>query len=56
KAKQKHIEEIIKKEVQTVVKGLKKKKISLAYMQYINNRVLIPRVEYRAQQHILPRE
>ncbi|CAG8763635.1 19553_t:CDS:1, partial [Racocetra persica] len=35
---------------------LKNKKISLAHMQYINNRVLIPRVEYKAQQHILSRE
>ncbi|CAG8463420.1 22552_t:CDS:2 [Racocetra persica] len=25
-------------------------------MQYINNKVLILRVEYKTQQHILPRE
>ncbi|CAG8834093.1 7582_t:CDS:1, partial [Racocetra persica] len=38
KVKQKYIEEVIRKEIQTVVKDFKKKKISPTYMQYINNR------------------
>jgi hypothetical protein len=47
---------IIKKEVNSLVQAMKKKKTTLAQLIYINNRVLIPRAEYRAQMVILNRK
>ena len=43
------------KEVYLIIQRLRKKKASLAQMIYINNRVLIPRLEYRMQLCLLPR-
>jgi len=47
---------LVRREVDSVVKSLRKKKVSLAHMVYMNNRVLLPRIEYRMQHHILPRD
>ena len=46
---QRNIIKVIKREVDTLVQVMKKKKTTLSQLIYINNRVLIPRVEYRAQ-------
>ena len=52
----KQIENIIKNEVYTVTKQLRRKKASLAHMVYINNMVLLPRIEFRAQLKILSKQ
>ena len=56
KAERKAAINLIKKEISTVVNMLKKKKVSLAHLVYINNKVLLPRIEYRLQHCILLKE
>ena len=47
---------IAKEKVLTVMKGIKRKKASLAHMAYINNVVLLPQLEYRLQHCLLSHE
>src|SRR5260363_107771 len=46
---------MVQKEVQTVARMIGRKHVSLAQMIYINNRILLPRIEYRMQHCLLSR-
>jgi len=52
----KQIEDIIKNEVHTITKQIRRKKTSLAHMVYLNNMVLLPRIEFRTQLKILSKQ
>src|SRR5260364_287759 len=46
--------EIVRKEVQQVMCAIQKKRMTLGQLVYINNRILISRLEYQLQCRILP--
>ena len=46
--------EVARKEIAQLTKAIKKKKMSLGQLVYINNKVLIPRLEYRLQCCLMP--
>ena len=56
KSSQHHALNIARKEVNTIIKALARKSSTLAQLIYINNRVLLPRLEYRLQHSVLLRE
>ena len=47
---------LIEEEVQNITRVMRRKKVSLGHLQYINNKVLIPRVEYRLKCHIISKQ
>ena len=50
----KHQIDIVKKEINTITTAMRSKQLTVDQVVYINNRVLIPRLEYRLSTTLLP--
>ena len=51
-----HVNKIIRGEIEALVQVVKKKRITLSQLIYINNKILLPRAEYRSQTTFLSRK
>src|SRR5260364_180842 len=47
---------LVEQEIHRLIRTLRKKKVSVGHLQYINNKVLIPRIEYRLKCHIVNKQ